>query len=250
MDRKTDTLGWRLKIGLVIPSTNTTAQPEIDALRIPGVTLHTGRIPIQQKKIAGDAAYLEHVAAMRNGIKKASDEVLTCGPDHLIMGVALEAFWGGAVGAADLEERLSEDSKVPVTIGSTAMRDAAQTFRVERLAILTPHMPKGDHEIVAYFEQSGFEVKRIKGLSCNSPRAIAQVPTNVIEESLRALDGDDVDAILQLGTNLAGSAVAANLEPQLGKPVIAINPACYWHALRANKITDQISGHGRLLEEH
>jgi maleate isomerase len=250
MSREPDTLGWRLKIGLVIPSTNTTAQPEIDSLRLPGITLHTGRIPIQQKIIAGDKAYLEHVKAMRDGIKKASDEVLTSGPDHLIMGVALEAFWDGAQGAADLEQRLSMDSKIPVTIGSTAVRDAAQAFGAKRLAILTPHMPKGDQEIVVYFEQSGFEVKRIKGLCCESPRAIAQVSTDTIEKNLIALDGPDVDAILQLGTNLAGSAVAARLETKLGKPVIAINPACYWHALRVNGIKDQIKDHGSLLETH
>lgn len=250
MAREPDTLGWRLKIGLVIPSTNTTAQPEIDSLRLPGVTLHTGRIPIQQKKITGDKAYLEHVAAMRNGIKKASDELLTSGPDHLIMGVALEAFWGGAEGAADLEQRLSADSKISVTIGSTAVREAASAFGAKRLAVLTPHMPKGDQEITTYFEQSGFEIKRIKGLCCDSPRAIAHVTTDTIEKELRALDSDDVDAILQLGTNLAGSAVAAALEPQLGKPIIAINPACYWHALRSHQIVDQISGHGLLLEKH
>ena len=36
----------------------------------------------------------------------------------------------------------------------------------------------------------------------------------------------------------------------LGKPVIAINAATYWHALRANGITDQFSGHGPLFESH
>jgi maleate isomerase len=35
----------------------------------------------------------------------------------------------------------------------------------------------------------------------------------------------------------------------LGKPVIAINTATYWHALRQNKIADKIPGLGRLLEE-
>jgi maleate isomerase len=43
-------------------------------------------------------------------------------------------------------------------------------------------------------------------------------------------------------------AVAAEL--WLGKPIIAINSATYWHAQRANAIHDRISGFGRLLEEH
>jgi maleate isomerase len=36
----------------------------------------------------------------------------------------------------------------------------------------------------------------------------------------------------------------------LGKPVIAINTATYWHALRACGITDRRAGFGSLLEQH
>ena len=246
-----DALGYRLKIGLVIPSTNTTAQPEIDSLRLPGITLHTGRIPIQQKNIAGsDQDYLDHVAAMRAGIGKAMADVMTCGADHMIMGVALEAFWGGAAGAADLEKKLSEESGVPVTIGSTAVRDALRAYGVTSIAIVTPHMPAGDEEIKAYFVQSGFDVKRIRGLKCPNPRAIAQVPIAEIEKNLKELDGPDVQALVQLGTNLAGGDLCVRLEPVVGKPVIAINPTTYWHALRTHKITNKIPGKGRLLNEH
>lgn len=245
-----DALGYRLKIGLVVPSTNTTAQPEIDSLRLPGITLHTGRIPIQQKNIVGEQAYLDHVAAMRAGIGKAMAEVMTCGANHMIMGVALEAFWGGAAGAADLEKKLAEDSGVPITIGSTAVRDALRAFGATSVAILTPHMPAGDEEIKIYFRESGFDVKRMRGLKCPNPRAIAQVPIAEIEKNLKELDGPDVQALVQLGTNLAGADVSIRLEAICGKPVIAINPAAYWHALRTHKIADKIPGRGRLLSEH
>ena len=41
--------------------------------------------------------------------------------------------------------------------------------------------------------------------------------------------------------------VAADLERELGKPVIAINLATLWHALRVNGINDQVEGFGSLL---
>jgi maleate isomerase len=66
---------------------------------------------------------------------------------------------------------------------------------------------------------------------------------------MRALDGDDVDALLQVGTNLSMIRLAARLEDELGKPVIAVNAATYWHALRANGIEDRVEGFGRLLAE-
>ncbi len=62
-------------------------------------------------------------------------------------------------------------------------------------------------------------------------------------------NGKDVDAIVQVGTNLSMVRLAAAAELWLGKPVIAINTATYWHALRANGIADKIAGFGRLLEE-
>jgi maleate isomerase len=43
--------------------------------------------------------------------------------------------------------------------------------------------------------------------------------------------------------------LAAAAELWLGKPVIAINTATYWHALRKNGINDKIAGLGHLLEE-
>jgi maleate isomerase len=36
----------------------------------------------------------------------------------------------------------------------------------------------------------------------------------------------------------------------LGKPVLAINAATYWWALRRNGIADPIDGFGALLREH
>jgi maleate isomerase len=59
-----------------------------------------------------------------------------------------------------------------------------------------------------------------------------------------------VDAIVQCGTNLAFAKVAAMAEFWLEKPVVAINTATYWHALRSNGIMDRVAGFGALLSEH
>ena len=77
------------------------------------------------------------------------------------------------------------------------------------------------------------------------------MPIDVLREKLIELHGDagDVDAIIQVGTNLSMVRLAAAAEMWLGKPIIAINTATYWHALRQNGILDKIPGLGRLLEE-
>jgi maleate isomerase len=70
-----------------------------------------------------------------------------------------------------------------------------------------------------------------------------------LRKVLREIDGDDIDAILQVGTNLAGGAVAADAERWLEKPVLAMNVVTYWDALRRCGIDDRVYGHGRVLEE-
>ena len=59
-----------------------------------------------------------------------------------------------------------------------------------------------------------------------------------------------MDAIVQVGTNLSMVRLAAAAELWLGKPVIAINTATYWHALRSMGINDKIEGYGALLSKH
>ena len=245
----TDVLGWRKLIGLVLPSTNTSMQPESEALAPRGVTNHVARITIQERPLSSDAAFLEHVEAMRSGIATAIDQVMTCQPDHLIMGVALEAFWGGVDQANAFRQELEERAGVGVSMGSDAARAALDAFGAKTIAVLTPHQPKGDEVVEAYLAEAGYSVRRLKGLKCKTPRLIAHTGLQETRNALMELDGDDIDAILQVGTNLAGMQVAAEAERWLGKPVLSMNAVTYWHALRQLGIDDKIVGYGRILEE-
>ena len=121
---------------------------------------------------------------------------------------------------------------------------------VRKIAVLSPYWPSMNTEVKRYFGDVGFEVVRDVALQCRSWTKIAEVDETTLRDTLRRLDGDDVDAIVQVGTNLSMVRLAAAAEMWLGKPVIAINTATYWHGLRANGIDDKIAGYGRLLEQH
>jgi maleate isomerase len=245
----TDTIGFRKKIGIVIPSTNTVVQPESEMLRPSGVTNHIARISIVERSLATEQAFMEHVAAMRDGIRSAIDQVMTCQPDHLIMGVALEAFWGGVAAANALQEELSARAGVGVSMGSTAMTAALNALGARRIAILTPHQPRGDEMVRSYFTEAGYDVVRLIGLKCASPIMIAQTTTDQLIQAMHSLEGPDIDAIVQVGTNLPNVEIAASAERWLGKPVLSINTVTYWDALRRLGIEDRIHGHGRILED-
>jgi maleate isomerase len=120
---------------------------------------------------------------------------------------------------------------------------------IRRVAFLSPYYPIANAEVKRYLADMGYETVRDVPMRAPSWTGIAQIPESRCREVLRELDGPDVDAIIQVGTNLSMVRLAAEAEDWLGKPVIAINTATYWHALRANGITDRIDGFGRLLSD-
>jgi maleate isomerase len=248
----TDSLGWRRKFGVVAPSTNTSVQPEYDDLRPRGVTNHFSRVVIPDNPVRTDADFLALMHNIRGATEAAIDSVMTCAPDYVILGMSAETFWDGAEGAAQLHQRLEARAGVGVALGSHAVLAALRCYgrSLKRISVITPYMPVGDAMVRRFFADNGFEVVALEGLKCASPMLIAHETPARLRGALQAVDGPAVQAIVQVGTNLACAAVAAEAERWLGKPVIAINTATYWYALRANGIPDKLDGFGSLMLEH
>jgi len=76
------------------------------------------------------------------------------------------------------------------------------------------------------------------------------VDEGAIRTALHTLCDARVDAIVQVGTDLVMTRLADEAERWLGKPVIAVNTAMLWHALRTSGMSDQMQGVGSLLREH
>ena len=245
-----DSLGYRAKFAVLAPSTNTSVQPEFDAMRPPGVTNHFSRIFIPNMAVKNDRDFLKLMDAIRAALMQAVDVVMTCEPDYVVMGMSAETFWDGLEGSRQLQERLETRSGRRVAMGSDASQAALKAYGgVKRIAVITPYMPVGDANVRKFFTDTGFEVVRLFGFKCESPTAIAHVSEHQLRRAIRDIDGPDVDAIIQVGTNLAMARLAAEAERWLEKPVIAINTATYWYALRQRGIADRIAGFGRLLED-
>ena len=245
-----DALGFRKKFGVIAPSTNTAVQPEFEAMRPRGVTNHFGRIHIPNDPIRNDDEFNRLMDNIRGEMLQAVDRVMTCEPDYLIMGMSSETFWDGLEGSVRLRERVEARAGVKVAMGSDASQAALSRYGARRIAVITPYMPVGDEQVRRFFADCGLEVVRLNGLKCASPVLIAHVPERELRDALIEIDGPDVDAIMQVGTNLAMARLAGIAEFWLDKPVLAINTCIYWWALRQNGIDDKIEGFGSLLLEH
>lgn len=247
-----DVLGWRRKFGVLGPSTNTIVQPDFEMMRPLGVTNHYSRIFTPNAKAVSNDTFMAGTKVIGENTLDAVRSVMTCEPDYLVMGMSAVTFYGGAKGADEFQAKVEKEAGINISIGSHSCTAALKAYGgVKRIAILSPYYPVANEQVAKYFTDSGFAVVRDIYLQCKSWTAIAEVPPELLREKLIELNGNgrDVDAIVQVGTNLSMVRLAAAAEMWLGKPVLAINTATYWHALRQNKIADKIAGLGRLLEE-
>lgn len=247
-----DALGHRMKFGVIAPSTNTIVQPEFGWMSPHGVTNHFSRIHIPDDPLGSDADFEALMVRIRSELMQAVHRAMTARPGAMIMGMSSETFWGGLEGSLDLKAKLTERAAgLPIAMGSDAAQAALKRYGdVKRISVVTPYMPVGDGEVRRFFGDCGFEVMAIEGLKCESPTAIAHVTGKRLRDAVNAVDDPKVEAILQVGTNLAFARIAPMAEFWLDKPVLAINTATYWHALRMNGIEDRVHGFGSLLEDY
>jgi maleate isomerase len=248
-----DTIGWRRLYGVVTPSTNTVVQPEYDDMRPDGVTNHIARMHIPDDPVQSDADFDELIRRIDVALEGAVDRVVTCRPQHLILGISAESIWGGGSApsrkiAARIRARAGD---LPITQAADALPAALKAFGVKKkIGLVTPYFPTAEKHLKAFFDEIGIEIVRAVHLSCTSPVLIAHVPGERLKVAIDEVNVAGVEAIVQFGANLPMGRVAAEAEPVVGKPVIAVNTATYWHALRTGGIADKVMGVGRLLAEH
>ena len=245
-----DRLGYRSKMGVVVPSTNTVMEPELYAMAPHGVTFHIARMYLAQSAMGSAEQAQAVVQAFQAALAVAIRDVMTMEPDHLLIGVSALSFMGGVAGHQHFKEGLKQTASIPITTAAEAAIAALQCYKAKRLGLLSPHPAMLDSHYTQFFSESGYDVVKLYRLDCPNTLAIAAVDEVTIRTALYELCEAGVDAIVQVGTDLVMTRLADEAERWLGKPVIAITAAMLWHALRTSNITDQLHGLGSLLQDH
>lgn len=246
----TDRLGWRARIGLLVPAFNTTTQPELESMRPAGVTNHVARIDMPDGELRSDADQEEVIRSVGDDLHGALKRVMLARPAAVIVGISIPAFWGGAQGSLRLKGDLEAIARVPIILGSEACVAALRCWSAaRRIAVMTPYQPVGDAKVQMFFEQHGYEVAAMHSLLRPRGSAIAESDETMLRGGLDILAASKPDIIVQVGTNLAVADLVEQESDRLGLPVISINTATYWLALRGIGITDQRHGFGPLLAE-
>jgi maleate isomerase len=255
-----DVRSFRRKFGLVIPATNTSMEHELwsiifrnqdpDGLR--GVGLHTSSVVTPRPKLETEEDLLEYKRQFLGGLRSAVDVALLSGPQYMIMGMSLEHILAGI----DQVRAPMADIEAYSGLGWATWHDAIQAalerYGARRIGLLTPFDAKGNDSARRMFEDLGYEVVSSVGFACANALHIAHVPDWAKEKTILELlanHDNDLDAVVQCGTNMSLIDVTERLEPVIGIPILGINAVTFWYALRENGFEGPFAGGGRLLRE-
>ncbi|SQD98220.1 putative IgiC [Parafrankia sp. Ea1.12] len=250
----TDALGWRLKLGVVTPSVNTVVQPEYDDMRPRGVTNHIARIHIPDWVVNNDEDFDGLVRDIDRNVDDAVGSVLTCDPACVVLGVSIEAVYDDPKAGEAIRDRLrakfGED--LQLIHAGDAIPSALRAVGVDEgpISLITPYQPSSEPHLRSFVESRGYELHTAVHLRSPTAVQIAHTSGETLRRELKRLAADRPRAIVQFGANMCMGRIAAEAEQWLDLPVISVNTATYWYALRSNGIDDQAEGFGQLLAHH
>ena len=232
----------RKKIGLILPSSNTTTEPDFHRVLPPNVSVHSSRIWIVDTT-------LEDLDAMNRDAELAARYVGTAAVDVIAYACTSGSFLGGPGYDQDLLARIVAASGSPAVGTSPAMIEALRAVGVRRVSVVTPYLDSINQRLTAFLEGHGFEVVSMAGQQIVPNLEIgAQAPETILAFAKEHLD-PSADGYFLSCTNWRAMEVAEQLELDSGKPVITSNQATVWAAFRALGLTEPVLGNGRLLSE-
>jgi maleate cis-trans isomerase len=237
-------IGWRARLGFLLPPGNPTVEPEMIALAPEGVSVHFHRMAAYGAPGSLEGQD-ERTRTMIDNIDGSIELLASVEPNVIVVAHTATSYYLRREGEADLLARLEKSTGKRVITAFGSVLRAFERLDVRRLALGTPYSAETTLQGKAHLEAHGLEVVNFANL---------QGVTNIYDETAerayglaRLVDRENAQAVFLSGTGMPTLPVLETLEQDLGKPVISSASAMMWHALRLAGVKQPISGFGRLL---
>ena len=232
----------RQRIGLLVPSSNSTVEVEFYRALPQDVSLHVGRLPITQvdpQSIEGMVDPLETEAK-----KLASADV-----DVIVLGAAAPSFLKGIGYDREMSRRIAQASGKPATTASTALLQSLKALGARRVALGTAYSTKVNAIAIDFLAANGIEVVKTECLGLVDNLEIGRLDVQTAYELGRRIAAPEAQAIAFLCTNWQSMAVIDRLERDTRLPVLSSTQFSVWAALKTIGYAGRVEGYGRLLRE-
>lgn len=232
--------GWRARIGLIVPSSNTTMEEEFRGALPRGVSLHVARVKLRKVN-------LEELGEMEKYVESAAGTLADAGVDIIAYGCTTGSLVGGVGYDEMIARKIEEAVGVKAVPTARAVVEALRHLGVERISLATPYIEEVNRREEEFLRGNGFSVVSIKGLEIEENIEIGkQVPETVYRLG-KSADHPDAEGLFISCTNLRTFEVLEALEADLGKPVISSNSATLWALLEKLRVKEPLEGLGSLL---
>jgi maleate cis-trans isomerase len=237
-------IGWRARLGFLVPPGNPTVETEMIALAPRGVSVHFHRMTARGATGSLDGQD-ERNRMMVANLDESVELLAMVEPDLIVIAHTATSYHLGREREAELLARLQKSTGRRVVTAFASVLEALERLNVRRLALGTPYSPETTLQGKTHLEEHGLEVVNF----ANLPGV-----TNIYDETAerayqlaRMVDRAEAEAVFLSGTGLPTLPVLETLEQDLGKPVLSSASAMMWHALRIAGVRQLIPGYGRLL---
>ncbi len=232
--------GWRGKIGLLVPSLNTTMEHDFHRMAPDGVSVQVTRVPTEAE------GTIEALEEMGRSARECAKLLAPARPQVVVFGCTSASFVNGAEWTANLERQVAEVAGCPVISTAKAMTAALKHVGARRVAVLTPYVDATNQRLRTYLESAGLEVADLHGLSILDMYSHADISSEELEKAALGLDTSEADAVFIACTQLKSVDILARVEAKLGIPVISAVQSSLWAAL--NELGNfSVPGFGSLL---
>ena len=228
------------RIGLLVPSSNTTVEPEFYRALPASVTLHTARLYLTEITPEAILKILEDLETQSRYL--ASAEV-----DVIVMGATAPSFLKGAGYDREVTERITKATGKAATTTSTALLRALRFLNIKRIALGSAYTDKVNGIAQGFLEANGFEVVAARGLQMVDNLAVGRLGPESSDDLARKADTAGAEAIVLACTNWRSMDSIERLERDLGKPVLSTTQVSVWDALRIVGYRGEVPGYGKLL---
>lgn len=223
--------GWRCRIGLIIPSSNTTMEMEFARYVPEGVSVHTTRLPLEKVTEA-------ELTRMAERVEEAAGLLADAGVDIIAYGCTTGSLIKGRGYDIELERRISKATGIPTVATAHAVLDALRAKGLKRIVVATPYTEEINEKEREFLSNNGFEVCAIRGLGLVKNLEIGMQEPHVAYRLGRELikEHPEADGLFISCTNFRTFEIIHPLSGDVGKPVITSNQATLWRVLQEKGI--------------
>jgi maleate isomerase len=231
----------RLKVGAIVPSSNTTLEPDFQRALPANASLHTARIWLVDTTA-------EDLAQMNEEAETAARHLGSAAVDAIAYCCTSGSFLGGpGYDDALLAKLVSAAGGTPTVGTSPAMVEALKLSGIRRVSVVTPYTDAINGRLTVFLEGHGFEVLSMTGQQVVPNLEIGAQTPETIARFAKANLSPNADGLFLSCTNWRAMEVAEKLEQETGLPVVTSNQATIWATFLALGIRESVAGYGKLL---